>query len=149
MNERNPQKIKVVFLCTGNTARSQMGEAFLRKYAGDRFEVYSAGFDPRPIHSYAIKVMNELGFELSEQHPKDLNQYLGKVHFGIIITMCQKAEEDCPTIPGISTRLNWGFEDPAAFQGNEEEKIAKFREIRDEINAKIKEWLKERGIIVT
>ena len=101
---------------------------------------------PRPIHPYTIQVMKEIGYALKDQQPKDLAQYLGKVHFGIVITVCIKAEEECPTIPGTSTRLFWPFEDPAAFQGTEEEKLAKFREIRDKINEKIKAWLKERGI---
>ena len=146
LSERALEKTKVIFLCTGNSARSQMAEAFLRKYAGNHFEVYSAGFEPRPIHPYTIKVMRELGYDLSGQHPKDLKQYLGKIHFGIVITVCEKAEEECPTIPDVSTRLYWPFEDPAAFQGTEEEKLAKFREIRDKINEKTKAWLKERGI---
>jgi arsenate reductase len=124
-----------------------MAEAFLRKYAGNRFEVYSAGFEPRPIHPYTIKVMRELGYDLSDQHQKELKQYLGKIHFGIVITVCEKAEKTCPTIPGASTRLYWPFEDPAAFQGTEEEKLAKFREVREKINEKIKTWLKERGIM--
>ncbi len=140
------QKTKVIFLCTGNKARSQMAEAFLRKYAGDHFEVYSAGFNPEPIHPYTFQVMRELGYDLSGQHSKDLAQYLGKENFGIVITLCQKAEEDCPTFPGVSTRLFWPVEDPAAFQGTEEQELAKFREVRDQINEKIKTWLKERGI---
>jgi arsenate reductase len=123
-----------------------MAEAFLRKYAGNYFEVYSAGFEPRPIHPYTVKVMKEQGFDLSDQYPKDLSDYLGKVHFGIVITVCVKAQEQCPTIPGVSTRLYWPFEDPASFEGTEDEKLAKFREIRDKINEKIKAWLKERGI---
>jgi arsenate reductase len=146
LSDRALAKTKVIFLCTGNSARSQMAEAFLRRYAGDRFEVYSAGFAPRPIHPYTVKVMKELGYDLSGQYPKDLSQYLGKVHFGIVITVCVKAEEQCPTIPGVGTRMYWPFEDPAAFQGTEEEKLAKFREIRDKINERTKEWLKERGI---
>jgi arsenate reductase (thioredoxin) len=140
------KKTKVIFLCTGNSTRSQMAEAFLRKYAGDHFEVYSAGFAPRPIYPYTIQVMKEIGYDLKDQHPKNLAQYLGKEHFGIIITMCKKAEEQCPTLPDVSTRLYWDLEDPAAFQGTEEEKLAKFREIRDKINEKTKAWLKERGI---
>jgi arsenate reductase len=75
--------------------------------------------------------MRELGYDLSDQHPKELKQYLGKIHFGIIITVCAKAEKTCPTIPEASTRLYWPFEDPAAFRGTEEEKIAKFREVRE------------------
>jgi arsenate reductase len=123
-----------------------MAEAFLRGYAGSHFEVYSAGFEPRPINPYTIKVMGELGYNMSGQHSKDLSQYLGKIHFGIVITVCVKAEEACPTFPGASTRLYWPFEDPAAFQGTEEEKLAKFREVRDQISEKIKAWLRERGI---
>jgi arsenate reductase (thioredoxin) len=140
------EKTKVIFLCVGNSARSQMAEAFLKKYASNCFEVYSAGFQHRPIHPYTVQVMKELGYDLSGQYSKDLSQYLGKIHFGIVITVCIKAEEACPTIPGVSTRLYWPFEDPAALEGTEEEKLAKFREIRDKINEKIKEWLKERCI---
>ena len=75
-----------------------------------------------------------------------MKQYLGKIHFGIVITVCVKAEEQCPTLPGVSTRYYWPFEDPAAFKGTEEEKLAKFREVRDKINEKTKAWLKERDI---
>ncbi len=91
--------------------------------------------------------MEELGYDLSGQHPTDLAQYLGRVHFGIVITVCVKAEEKCPTLPGASTRLFWPFKDPATFQGTGEEKLAKFREIRDKISEKTKAWLKERDII--
>ena len=145
MSENTLHKTKVIFLCTGNSARSQMAEAFLRKYAGDHFEVYSAGFDPKGINPYTTKVMNELGIDISSQRSKALTEYLGKIHFGIIITVCSKAEKNCPTMPGISTRLHWAFEDPASFQGTEEQKIVKFRETRDKISDKIKEWLKERS----
>jgi arsenate reductase len=123
-----------------------MAEAFLRKYAGDHFEVYSAGFEPKPIHPYAIKVMNELGYDLANHHPKKLAQYLGKVHFGIIITVCKRAEENCPTMPGIGKRLDWSVEDPAVFEGTDEKKLAKFREVRDQIHQRIKDFLKERKI---
>jgi arsenate reductase (thioredoxin) len=123
-----------------------MAEAFLKKYAGDSFEVYSAGFEPKPINPLTVKVMKEAGLDLSSQSSKDLKQFLGNIHFGVVITVCDKAEKNCPTMPGVSTRLYWPFEDPAAFVGSEEEKLAKFREVRDQIDAKIKEWLKERGI---
>jgi arsenate reductase len=125
-----------------------MAEAFLRKYAGEHFEVYSAGFDPQPINPLTVKVMNEIGLDLSSQYSKNLNQFLGKTHFGIVITVCAHAEEVCPTIPGVSTRLYWPFEDPAKYHGTEAEKLAKFREVRDQIERKIKTWLKERGISV-
>jgi arsenate reductase len=139
-------KTKVIFLCTGNSARSQMAEAFLRKYAGDHFEVYSAGFDPQPINPLTVKVMKEVGLDLSSHYSKNLNQFVGKIHFGVVITVCVNAEEKCPTMPGVSTRLYWPFEDPAKFQGTEEEKFAKFREVRDQIEKKIRSWLHERGI---
>ncbi|MFX0070909.1 MAG: arsenate reductase ArsC [Candidatus Hermodarchaeota archaeon] len=139
-------KLKVIILCTGNSARSQMAEAFLRRYANDHFEVYSAGFVPKEINPFTIKVMEELGYDLSEHYSKALKEYLGKVHFGIVITVCSNAEKLCPIIPGVSTRLYWPFEDPAAFIGTEEEKLAKFREVRDKIEEKVKSWLKERGI---
>lgn len=139
-------KTKVIFLCTGNSARSQIAESLLKKYASEHFDVYSAGFDPKPINPFAVNVMQELGVDLSSHYSKDLKQFLGKTHFGIIITLCAKGEQNCPTFPGVSTRLYWPFEDPAQFQGTNHEKIAKFREIRDLIDLKIKEFLQQRGI---
>ena len=126
-----------------------MAEAFLRKYAGDNFEAYSAGFDPQPINPLTVKVMNEIGVDMSSYYSKNLKQFLGKTHFGVVITVCVNAEEKCPTFPGISTRLYWPFEDPAKCQGTEEEKLAKFREVRDQIKAKITTWLKEKGIPIS
>ncbi|MFX1258048.1 MAG: arsenate reductase ArsC [Promethearchaeota archaeon] len=140
------EKPKVVFLCTGNSARSQMAEAFLKKHAGKHFEVYSAGFEPQDIDPFTIKVMEELDYDLKDQYSKELKEFLGKVHFGIVITVCEKAEKTCPIIPGVNTRLFWSFEDPAAFEGTEKEKINKFRQVRDQIHQKIQVWLKERGI---
>jgi arsenate reductase len=140
------KKTRIIVLCTGNSARSQMAEAFLRRYAGDHFEVYSAGFEPKPIHPLTYRVMNELGYDLNQQSSKDLKQYLGKIHFGIVITVCAKAEKVCPIFPGVSTRLFWPFEDPVAFQGTDEKKINKFREVRDQIQKQVREWLQEQGI---
>ena len=140
-------KTKVIFLCTHNAARSQMAEAFLRKYAGDYFDVYSAGFDPKPIHPLTIKVMKEIGYDLSNQQSKDLWQLIRNEYFGIAITVCKRSEEECPTIPGTSTRLYWNIEDPAAFEGTEEEKLAKFREVRDQIHERVKGFLRDREIM--
>ena len=142
-------KTKIIFLCTHNSARSQMAEAFLKKYAGDYFDVYSAGFDPKPIHPYTIKVMQEIGYDLSKQQPKELWQLIQKEYFGIAITVCKKSEEDCPTIPGTSTRLYWNIDDPAALEGTDEEKLAKFREVRDQINEDVKSFLKDRKIPIS
>jgi len=137
---------RVLFLCTGNSARSQMAEAFLRKYAGDYFEVFSAGLEPKGINPYTIQVLEERGFDMSQHTSKDLAQYLGRVHFGYMITVCDRAEKNCPIFPGMGFRLHWSFEDPAEFEGPYEEKLAKFREIRDQIDTRIQAWLAEQGI---
>jgi arsenate reductase len=135
-------KISVLFLCTGNSARSQMAEAFLRHYGGDRFEAHSAGLEPKEIHPYTVRVMEELGIDLSVQRSKDVMEYLGQRHFGYLITVCVHAEANCPTVfPGVGQRIHWALEDPAAFEGSEEAKLGKFREIRDEIAERIQTWI--------
>jgi arsenate reductase len=138
-------KTKVLFLCTGNSARSQIAEAFLRKYGGNEFEAYSAGLEPKGINPYTERVMEEVGVRLSGQYSKHVKEYMGKVYFGYLITICDEVEESCPTtFPGIFQRLHWPFEDPAAFKGSEDEKVAKFREVRDQIEQHIKTWLEEK-----
>ena len=135
-------KIRVLFLCTTNSARSQMAEAFLRSYAGDKYEAYSAGVEPKEIHPLTRKVMDEIGIDISSQHSKALKDYMGKIHFGYLITVCSEADAKCPTtFPGMGQRVRWDIEDPAQFVGTEEEKLKKFREIRDEIRKKIEEWV--------
>ena len=137
-------KAKVLFLCTGNSARSQMAEAFLKKYGGDQYDAYSAGTEPKGINPYTERVMEEVGINLSGQHSKHVKEYMGKVHFGYLITMCDEAEESCPTtFPGIAQRLHWSFEDPAAFTGPEDETLATFRKVRNQIEQRIKTWLAE------
>jgi arsenate reductase len=119
-----------------------MAEAFLRKYGGNEFEAYSAGLEPKGINPYTERVMEEVGINLSGQRSKHLKEYMGKVHFGYLITMCDEAEASCPTtFPGIGRRLRWLFEDPSAFSGPEDEKLAKFREVRDQVEQRIKTWL--------
>jgi len=141
------RKTKVLFLCTGNSARSQMAEAFLRKYGDDRFDAYSAGLEPEGINPYTVRVMGEVGLTLDGQFSKSLTEYMGKVHFGYMITVCADAEEKCPSVfPGMDQRLHWGFEDPAAFVGSEDETMAKFREVRDQIDTRVREWLGESSI---
>ncbi|MBN2045173.1 MAG: arsenate reductase ArsC [Anaerolineales bacterium] len=141
------RKIKVIFLCTGNSARSQMAEAFLRRYAGDQFEAHSAGLEPKEIHPYTIIVMGELGYSLEGQQSKSVRENLGKVHFTYLFTVCSQAEKNCPrTFLSSGIHTHWDFEDPAAFEGTEEEKLAKFREIRDQIDERIRQWLQEQII---
>jgi arsenate reductase (thioredoxin) len=139
------EKSKVLFLCTGNSARSQMAEAFLKKYGVDKFEVFSAGLEPKAINPYARMVMEEKGFDLQGQYTKDVQEYLGKINFDYLIVVCNKAEQNCPiAFPGIRQRLFWSFQDPAAHQGPEAKQLKKFRQIRDQIEARIKLWLEEQ-----
>jgi arsenate reductase len=140
-------KPKVLFLCTGNSARSQMAEAFLRKYANDRFEVFSAGLEPKGIHPLTVRVMQEKGISLEGQTSKLLSVYMGKVNFDWLITVCDNADKNCPFFPGIGSRLHWPFEDPAALVGSEEEQLAKFRQVRDAIELKINNWLAEFDLL--
>lgn len=141
------EKLRVLFLCTGNSARSQMAEAFLRKYAGDRFEVNSAGLEPKALNPLTVKVMEEAGFDMSGHRSKGIDNYLGKVLFQYLITVCDDADKNCPTVwPGVNKRMHWSFEDPAKFEGTDEQKLAKFRQVRDLIDAKVKAWLVEQNI---
>ena len=139
-------KTRVLFLCTGNSARSQMAEAFLRKYAGERFEAHSAGLKPKGMNPFTVQVMNEIGMDVSAQTSKGIDSYLGKVLFQYLITVCDDAEKNCPTVwPGVNQRLHWSFEDPAKFEGTEGEKLAKFRQVRNEIEQRIKAWIEAVG----
>ncbi len=138
------EKIKVLFLCTGNSARSQMAEAFLRQIAGDQFEAYSAGLDPKAVHPLTIRVMTEIGISLDGHYAKHVREFMGRKHFGYLITVCGAAEKQCPsTFPDISHRLHWAFDDPASAEGTEAEKLLKFREVRDQIKRRIQAWLTE------
>ena len=138
---------RILFLCTGNSARSQMAEAFVRKYAGDHFEAHSAGLEPKGVNPFTIQVMREVGVDISNQTSKGIETYLGKVLFQYLVTVCDDAEKNCPTVwPGVNQRMHWSFEDPAAIEGTDETRLAKFREIRDQIDGRIQAWLKEQGL---
>ena len=137
-------KARVLFLCTGNSARSQMAEAFLRRYGGDHFDVFSGGLEPKGLHPLTVRVMEEAGFDMSAHKSKPLSQFLGE-HFGYLITVCSNAEKNCPIFPGVSVRLHWPFDDPAEAQGTEAEQLEKFRQVRDQIASKVTDWLAEQG----
>lgn len=139
------KKKKVLFLCTGNSARSQMAEALLRMHGSHHFEIYSAGLEPRGIHPGTIRVMGDLGYDMATHTSKGLDEFLGKHHFNYLITVCDQADERCPVFPGVGERLHWGFEDPAAFAGSEEETLGKFRQVRDQIETRIIKWMQESG----
>ena len=129
-------KKKVLFLCTSNSARSQMAEGLLKYLAGDRFEVFSAGVKPTQVNPFAIKVMVELGINISNHMSKSVEEFLGQ-EFDYIITVCDNAKESCPVFPGKYQKVHWSLKDPAEARGKEEEKLKVFRKIRDQIKENI------------
>jgi len=131
-------KPKVLFLCTGNSARSQMAEGYLRTAAGDRFEPLSAGIEPKGLNPLAIEAMQEIGIDISHQKSKDVVSFLGQ-YIPYIVTVCDNARERCPIFPRTFKFLHWSFEDPAAATGSHEEKLAVFRRVRDEIAHRIEQ----------
>ncbi len=134
---------KVIFVCTGNSCRSQMAEGILRAYAGESYEVVSAGLEPSPVHPRAIQVMKEIGIDISGHSSDEINKYLND-EFDYIITVCDNANERCPLFPGNGKRQHWSFEDPAGATGTEEEIMRVFRNVRDKIKVKIEEFLSSR-----
>ncbi len=134
---------KVLFLCVHNSARSQMAEAFLKKYAGDHFSVESAGLEPGKLNPYVVRAMAELGIDISKNPTKDVFELFkaGRV-FQVIITVCSKeAAERCPIFPGRAERLYWPFPDPSTFKGSDEEIMIQVREVRDQIESAVKEFI--------
>jgi arsenate reductase (thioredoxin) len=138
------EKPNVLILCTGNTARSQMAEAFLKKYAGESLEVFSAGFEPREINPLTWQVIAEKGFDLSDHYSKGVNGFLGRKKFRCLITVCEVTEERCPkNFSNVSYKIFWPCDDPAAATVSKEEKLAKCRQVRDQIEQRILTWLQE------
>jgi arsenate reductase len=133
----------VLFLCTGNSARSQMAEGLLRARAGDVFEARSAGTAPaEAVHPMAIEVMREIGIDISGQRPKGVGEFLGRIPARYLIVVCDGARQSCPSaFPGVLAREFWPIEDPAAFRGAEGAALAKFREVRDDIASRLDAWL--------
>ncbi len=138
-------KPNVLFLCTGNSCRSQMAEGFLRAHGSDKFTAYSAGTEPAErVHPLAAQVMAEKGIDIGNQEPKNVGQYLGRLPVRHLIIVCSGANEKCPRIfPGMLHRHFWPFDDPATFVGSPEATLEMFRTVRDEIEARIRQWLKE------
>ncbi len=120
-----------------------MAEAFLRKYGGTEFEIYSAGLTPLATHPLAKRVMKDIGIEMADQETDPLKKYWGKMIFDYLIVLCEKAEKECFIFPGVNHRLFWPFEDPATHDGPEQTMIGKFRQVRDGIEERVKAWLKE------
>jgi arsenate reductase len=134
-------RIRVIFVCTGNSARSQMAEALLRREGGDRFEVVSAGVDPRGVNPLTIRALAEVGIDISGARSKSVTEYLGE-SFDYVITVCDRARESCPVFPGGAETLHWGFEDPAEAQGSEAERLAMFRRVLGEVAVRIRSFVR-------
>ncbi|MCX6613903.1 MAG: arsenate reductase ArsC [Acidobacteria bacterium] len=131
---------RVLILCTGNSARSQMAEGLLRAKASDRYTVESAGSKPSLVRPEAIAAMDELGINLRAHRSKHVDEFAGK-HFDVVITVCDNARDVCPIFPASTEMLHWSFEDPASAEGSEEARVAEFRKIRDQISARFDAWL--------
>jgi arsenate reductase len=135
-----PKKLKILFLCTGNSCRSQMAEAWTRKLISERIEAYSAGIEPRGLDPYAVKAMAEAGVNIAGQRSKSID-VLGDVEFDYVVTVCGRARENCPIFPGKAKAVHVGFDDPpslAAGARTEEERLAPYRRVRDEIREFVK-----------
>lgn len=131
-------KPRVLILCTGNSARSQMAEGLLRHEAGDRFEVFSAGTKPTQVRPEAIVVMQELGIDISGHRSKSVDEFAGQ-DFDCVVTVCDNAKASCPIFPGNTKRIHWSVDDPAAVEGSEEHRLAAFRRVRDELRGRLRQ----------
>lgn len=136
----NAPEFSVLFLCTHNSARSQMAEIFLRHHGRGRIATYSAGSEPSQVHPLAVQVMAESGFDIAKARSKALDEFLGQ-DFDYVITVCDQANESCPVFPGDPKRIHWSFPDPSAVKGSEEERLRAFRSVRDQLNMRLQTWL--------
>lgn len=139
--ETTSKKPRVLFICTGNTARSQMAQVLLEQRAPDRFEVVSAGLEPGEVNPLTIVALQEAGLPVDHLQSKGVKPLIAE-HFHYVITVCDRAEANCPIFPNARYRMAWPFEDPAAATGTDEERLAVFRRVRDEIDSRIQDWLR-------
>ena len=137
---QHTERVRVLFICTHNSARSQMAEGLLNALYGDRYEAYSAGTEPSRVHPYAVTVMAEIGIDISTHHAKSMTEFLGRILLTSLPSICDAAKETCPFFSGAKQRVHQGFEDPSTFGGTDEERLKGFRRIRDEIKA----WVEMR-----
>ena len=131
--------IRVLFVCTGNSARSIMAEALLRHLGGGQFEVHSAGTEPRGVNPLTLRVLAEAGIDASGARSKSVNEYLGQT-FDYVVTVCDEARQVCPVFPGVHESLHWGYEDPAEAEGTEEERLAVFKKVFIQIGERVRQF---------
>jgi arsenate reductase len=137
---------RVLFVCTGNSARSQMAEAILGRLGGPAFEVHSAGTHPGRVNPLTIRALSEIGIDWADARAKSVSEYLDQP-FDYVITVCDQAREACPVFPGGRVRLHWGFEDPAAAPGTDDERLAVFRRVRDEIGDQVAPFAERARVV--
>jgi arsenate reductase len=137
--------VKVLILCTGNSARSQMAEGLLRQSGGSKYEVYSAGIEPSLVKPEAIAVMQEIGIDISGHRSKSVDEFLGQ-EFDYVITVCDNAKEHCPIFPGKAKRIHWSFDDPSTAEGDEATRLAVFARVRDEIREKLNDFIAKKHL---
>ena len=144
MSDRKP---RILFLCTGNACRSQMAEALLRHHWGREVDACSAGLTPKKeIHPLALRVLAERGIDTAGLRPKGVDEFLGKVPVTCAVVVCDRARQNCPHLyPFCLQTLHWPFDDPATFEGPEEEALARFRRVRDQIDERLRQWVREEG----
>ena len=138
MTDRDP--IRVLFVCTGNSARSVMAEALLRQHGGDAFEVHSAGTEPKGINPLTLRVLAEAGIDASWARSKPVDEYHGR-SFDYVVTVCDEARQVCPVFPGVHESLHWGYEDPAAAEGSEQERLAVFRRVLIQLGERVRQFV--------
>jgi arsenate reductase len=131
--------IRVLFVCTGNSARSIMAEAMLRRHGGDRFEVFSAGTDPRGVNPLTLRVLAEAGIDASWARSKSVTEFLGQ-RFDYVVTVCDQARQACPVFPGVHESMHWGYEDPAEATGTEEERLVVFRRVFTALGERVRQF---------
>ncbi|MBI5520861.1 MAG: arsenate reductase ArsC [Desulfovibrio sp.] len=146
MSSASGNRIRVLFVCGQNSARSQMAEALLDHLAGGRFEAHSAGIEPAPINPLAVAVMAERGIDISKKRTKLVGDAVAELAargetFDTVITVCSKAAGVCPFVPGVKVTERWSFDDPGTVEGSEQEKLAKVRAVRDDIEAAVRLWI--------
>ena len=139
-------KKRVLVLCTGNSARSQMGEGLFRAEGGAGVDVFSAGTQPGSVRPEAITVMKEIGIDISGHRSKSVDEFAGQ-SFDYVVTVCDNARDNCPVFPADTERIHWSFEDPAAVEGGEEERLSAFRRIRDQIRERVKTFFRDHAVI--
>jgi arsenate reductase len=137
--------IRILFVCTGNSCRSQMAEGLARAIGGDRVRVFSAGTDPKPVHPLAVQVLKEIDVDIRRQQSKHVDVFAGEP-FDFVITVCDRARQQCPVVPGEHERIHWGFDDPAEATGPEDERLRVFRRVRDEVRHRLRLFFLANGI---